>query len=174
MCCVAAASPPVHPPVLVLHREGGGSVRFAHSLLSFRHPTPQVERWPEYVFAGGENTKCFLCGLAPLPSASHVNPNAAAELPVPLLAAETTSVECATSDACAEGVVAQDAESLLKAAEAAAPGPLQLPDGIKLLANTKVRACPVLVLRHGRVKIREGKMPGSGLGWMGRAIDGTC
>ena len=33
------------------------------------------EFWPEYIYAKKRNTKCFLCGLQPLPSSSHVNPN---------------------------------------------------------------------------------------------------
>jgi hypothetical protein len=31
--------------------------------------------WPEYIYAKKRNTKCFLCGLQPLPSSSHVNPD---------------------------------------------------------------------------------------------------
>jgi hypothetical protein len=34
----------------------------------------EKEFWPEYIYAKKRNTKCFLCGLQPLPSSSHVNP----------------------------------------------------------------------------------------------------
>lgn len=35
----------------------------------------EKELWPEYIYAKKRNTKCFLCGLQPLPSSSHVNPS---------------------------------------------------------------------------------------------------
>lgn len=35
----------------------------------------EKEFWPEYIYAKKRNTKCFLCGLQPLPSSSHVNPD---------------------------------------------------------------------------------------------------
>lgn len=39
------------------------------------HEEKPKEVWPEYIYAKKRNTKCFLCGLQPLPSSSHVNPN---------------------------------------------------------------------------------------------------
>ena len=96
----------------------------------------QVQRWPEYVYVGN-NTKCFICGMAPYPSSSHVNPDAT-QLPLPLTSADTTPGTCDTSDACAEGAAPQDTISLLATAEAASPEPLALPGKLAHFQRSKV------------------------------------
>lgn len=85
----------------------------------------------------GNNTKCFLCGMAPYPSSSHINPDPT-QVPLPLTAEETSPGECTASDACAEGVAPQDTMSLLETAQAAAPGPLALPGILKNHQKSKV------------------------------------
>lgn len=99
-------------------------------------PHTQIQRWPEYVYAGNE-TKCFICGMAPYPSASHVNPDAS-QLPLPLTSVDTTPGTCDTSDACAEGAAPQDTISLLATAEAASPEPLALPGKLAHFQRSKV------------------------------------
>lgn len=97
----------------------------------------QIQRWPEYVYVGN-NTKCFLCGMAPYPSSSHINPDPT-QLPLPLTAEETSPGECKASDACAEGVAPQGTMSLLETAQAASPEPLALPGKFSKFQSSKVR-----------------------------------
>lgn len=114
----------------------------------------QIQRWPEYVYVGN-NTKCFLCGMAPYPSSSHINPDPT-QLPLPLTAEETTPGECTASDACAEGVAPQDTMSLLETAQAASPEPLALPGKLKKFQNSKVRTRSAIhvVAMHGASTLR--------------------
>jgi hypothetical protein len=35
----------------------------------------EKEYWPEYIYAKKRDTKCFLCGVSPLPTSQHINPN---------------------------------------------------------------------------------------------------
>ncbi len=129
------------------------------------------EYWPEYVYARRKDTNCFLCGLQPLPSSAHVNPDGdgttftrdswlcalsflriahphtthdtytaldtewwlgATTDAAPSLrrasASSSSSPVCAASDVCAQAATTYEA---LTRAEEAAPGPLELPPGVK-------------------------------------------
>jgi len=101
-----------------------------------------IERWPEYVYAGGNDTKCFICGMGPGTTAEHINPDGSM-VPFPYEHGENTPAVCSTSDACAPGNAPQDIGGLMATAQAEASqrmgGPLELPHGLKTHARSRVR-----------------------------------
>jgi len=113
------------------------------------------EIWPELVWAQGQDTQCFLCGVSPLPSSSHIGPNGA-----PLDsqwwldpaanatasnhrrlqdASSSSTSSCKFSDVCdaSSPGVPGTAQGLLDLAQSTSDEPLQMPPGLETLAGGK-------------------------------------
>lgn len=86
---------------------------------------PPTRDMDEQVHAGGNDTQCFVCGLAPLPSFSHTN---------------ASNGQCQATDACLAQDVPRTVKGALQAATAASDEPLLLPPQATSLFSSSQRS----------------------------------